>query len=62
MNKSDLKLGARVSFSARHGEVIGFVSELDGATVVVTSDLDHSHRYRLSMTLVLTSKVTKLVN
>ena len=55
MNKSDLKLGIKVSFSARHGEVVGIVTEIERDTIVVTSDLDQSHRYRVPMKFALES-------
>ena len=61
MKKSDLSVGIRVSFQARHGEVIGSVVEVIDNSVVVMSDLDHSHRYRIPLVYALTSKTFKLL-
>ena len=59
--KSDFSVGTRVSFQARHGEVIGSVAEVIDSSVVITSDLDHSHRYRIPLAYALTPKTFKLL-
>ena len=59
--KSDLNAGARVSFQARHGEVVGSIIEIIDDSVIVASDLDHSHRYRIPLAYVLASETFKLL-
>ena len=59
MKKSDLCIGMNVSFPARHGEVLGIVTEINNDSVIVTSDLDQSHRYRVPITFILNSNVFK---
>ena len=53
MRKSDLKIGALVRFQARHGEVVGTITEIDSNSILVASELDPIYRFRIPMSYVL---------
>ena len=58
MRRADIVVGAHVRFEARHGEVVGTITEVDAQWVVVTSDLNPIYRYRIPMSYAMNPNST----